>query len=147
LRGETVIAWFNPEEPEILAVTDMSRENAFCVARSQEVPALDAPEDILAQEIQRVEDHMRYARTRYRTIKAKYDQKFRPNILNRDTVDLGREIETGRAAVAVEQGEKEHLRSRARKAYGAMGLPNANPRIEQIEAQEKLRKLWQEESS
>ena len=70
LRGQTVLASFNPEAPDILAVTDMNRENAFCVERSQPVPALDASAEVMAQEMGRVEAHMRYAKTRYTVIKA-----------------------------------------------------------------------------
>jgi len=147
LRGQTVIAWFNPELPEVLAVTDMKKENAFCVERSQSVPALDAPEELLAQETQRVADHMSYARTRYRVLKAKYDQDFRPLVVDRHTVELGQQIEGGRAEATARIKQKRDLQTRARKVYGGLGLdiPNAgDARPEQIEAAQRLANLLNE---
>ncbi len=49
--AQTVLAWFNPEVPENLTVTDMNRENAFSVDRSPRVPAMDAPAELLEEEI------------------------------------------------------------------------------------------------
>ena len=57
LRGQTVLTWFNPELPEILTVTDMDRKNPFTIARTQEVPAMDAPPELLAQELERIAQH------------------------------------------------------------------------------------------
>ncbi len=92
LRGQKLIAWFNPDFPDVLTVTDLQRSNAFCVERSQQVPALDAPDDLMAQEMSRIEKHMGYARTRYRILKSKYTERYRPNLADRETVELGRLI-------------------------------------------------------
>ena len=39
LVGEKVLAWFNPEMPELLTVTDMNHKNAFCVELSENPPS------------------------------------------------------------------------------------------------------------
>jgi hypothetical protein len=105
LVGHHVLAWFNPEAPEILPVTDLDRSNPFCVARSPGAPALDASPEEMAAAMECVEDHMSYARTRYRTLKAQYDQRFRINAVHRRDIALGQQIEAGRAAIETEQRE------------------------------------------
>jgi len=131
----------------VLAVTGMDREKAVLISRSPQMPAMDAPEEILAQAIQGIEQHMGYARTRYRTLKAKYDQRFRQNLVSRNMVELGRQIESGRAAALALQTEKKSLQTKAARAYQAAGIPMPNVakiRPEQIEGAERLGKILAE---
>ena len=93
LRGQRVLAWFNPDMPELLAVTDMDRENCFTVERAQEVPAMDATPEALEEELSRVDAHNAYARHRYRILSSKIDVPFRVTFVDRPTVELGQEIE------------------------------------------------------
>ena len=79
LIGQEVLAWWNPETPDVLAITDMKREHPLLVERAQSVPAMDAPAELLGQEIARCNAHTHHARTYYRTLKAKHTQEFRPN--------------------------------------------------------------------
>jgi hypothetical protein len=113
LRGQMVLAWFNPDAPDVLAVTDMKRENLFCVEKSQQVPALDAPEEVLAKELQRADSHMRHARTLYSVIKSKHKQTFRPNLVDRDTVERGQAIESGRRAIEASRAERLNQQKQA----------------------------------
>ena len=132
-----MLAWFNPEEPEILAVTDMDRKNPFCVERSQPVPALGASNEDLARESQRCGEHMSFAKTRYRVLRAKYDQEFRPNLVTPAAVRLGQEMEVQRSEV---QG-RQQSRAKAQRVYGRLGmaLPNGGEcSPEQIAVGEKL---------
>ena len=119
--GQMVLAWFNPELPEIITITDMKRENAFTVERTQEVPAMDAPPDLLAQEMGRIGDHMSYARTRYRTLKAKFSVPFRRGVPDNNTVTLGVEIATQQNAVQVRREVQQKQQGRVRKSARAMG--------------------------
>jgi hypothetical protein len=142
MRGQTVLAWFNPEAPEVLTITDMKRENPFCVERSQSVPAMDASGDIMGQELARVEDHMGFAKTKYRILKAKHDQEFRINIVSPQTVELGQQIEAQRGAVKTRQQRQ----AKAQRVYGQRGaVAPAGARPEQIEAMEELNRLFQKE--
>jgi hypothetical protein len=144
LRGQTVIAWFDPEAPEVLTVTDMNRENPFCVERSAPVPALDASDEIMAQEMRRVENHLAYSKTTYRVIKAKYQQEFRPNLVSQEVVELGRQIEAQRGAIV----ERRQLRARTRRACGASAnVVPADGRPEQFEAMEELNRLLKKEGT
>lgn len=125
VRGQMVLAWFNPELPELITITDMKRENAFTVERTQEVPAMDAPAELLAQEMERINAHMSYGRTRYRTLKAKFSVPFRSLIVDagsRRTAKLGVEIATQQAAVQTRRVEKDQQQTRVRKIARANGI-------------------------
>jgi hypothetical protein len=144
LRGQTVLAWFNPELPELLTVTDLNHDNAFCVARSQEVPAMDAPSDLLNQEMMRIEAHLSYARVRYRTLRAKFATPFRRVIVDAQTAQLGNEIQAHQAALEIERRQAKQRQVRARKVYGQLNLTApADAPPDRIEAAERLGKLLQ----
>jgi hypothetical protein len=124
LRGHTVLTWFDPENPEILTVTDGQRKNAFCVARSQDVPAMEAPTEILAQETSRIAEHQAYAKARYRILKPKHAMSVRRMIADRQTIELGEQI--GKQREAIESTQRE-AGSRIRKVHRLareLGLPD-----------------------
>jgi len=146
LRGQMVLAWFNPELPEIITITDMNRQNAFTVARTQEVPAMDAPEELLAQEMERINAHMSYARTRYRTLKAKFSVPFRRAAPDANTVNLGVEIAMQQNATQARIATEQKQQVKARKTFSRLGM-NAPREIRpgQMEAAERLSQLLNEE--
>lgn len=143
LRGQQVLAWFNPELPEIITITDMNRENAFAVERSQDVPAMDASPDLLAQENGRISAHMGYGRTRYRMLKAKFSVPFRRALPDSDTVNLGVEIATQQNAVQTRHTEEKQKQTRLRRHANALGVavPERPRKAEQVEDGLK----WEEE--
>jgi hypothetical protein len=122
LREQTVLAWFNPDMPEILTVTDMNRENAFCVERSQDVPAMDAPEELLGQEMARIEAHQSYARVRYRMLKSKFATPFRRVIADAATAELGARIEAEQSRVSAERSSQQRQQTKARKISSRLGM-------------------------
>jgi hypothetical protein len=82
--GRDMLAWWNPETPEVLCVTDMNRENVFAVERAESVPALDATEEEMGEAMAQINAHGSYARERYRVVKAKLQPIFRTNAVSRD---------------------------------------------------------------
>lgn len=144
LIGQRVLAWFNPEAPEILTVTDLNRQNPFCIARSQDVPAMEAPADLLDQELDRIEQHQAYAKARYRALKARYASPVRPMIADRATLELGAEIVQRRAAVELEQGKESRRLAKGAAVSRGIGLaisPEHLRRPGVVEAAEKLNDL------
>lgn len=135
LRGQQVLAWFNPELPEILSVTDMNRGNPFCVERSQEVPAMDAPAELLEQEFERVNAHMSCARVRYRTLKARFAVPFRRAIADSKTVLLGVEIAEQQNKLEARRTDEMKKRCRVSKLANALGarVPARPKRVEQVQ--------------
>jgi hypothetical protein len=149
LRGQRVLAWFNPQLPELLAVTDMNRENCFTVERAEEVPAMDAPEDVLGREIGRIEAHNGYARQRYRTLAKIADLNARPTIMDHDTAQLGRDIQTQKVDVMAKREKRAARTLEGAKAFSRLGYrPRADESVtqKQIVAADKLEKLFQEDS-
>ncbi|MEO7299005.1 MAG: hypothetical protein ABI042_10580 [Verrucomicrobiota bacterium] len=138
LRGQRALAWFDPDLPEILTVTDMHRKNAFCIHRSQEVPAMDAPQEILERELARNEEHQKYAKTRYRILKANSVHLYRPNFVSANAAELGRAIESSK----VEAKKESQMQARARKSFGKLGaVMPSRARVETIEAADELSKM------
>lgn len=135
LRGQTVLAWFNPELPEILSVTDMNRENPFCIERTQEVPAMEAPAELLEQEFERINAHMSYARVRYRTLKARFSVPFRRAIADTKTVMLGVEIAEQQNQVEARRADEQKRTRRVNKLAGTLGasVPTRPKRLAQVE--------------
>jgi hypothetical protein len=147
LRGKRVLAWFNPELPELLALTDMNRENCFTVERAEEVPAMDAPEDVLSREMGRVAAHNGYARQRYRTLAKIADLNPRPTIMDHETAQLGREIAEQREEILVERKARGKRASAGRAALNSLGLPTRPGEDfdqERIEAARRLEKQLQQ---
>jgi len=144
LRGQRVFAWFDPENPEILSVTDTNRKNAFCVERTQEVPAMEAAPEIMAQEMARIGEHQAYAKARYRVLKALRPIPFRTTIADAETVQLGAQMGEQRAALASAQGEQTRRQAKARNLTSQIGMaisPARPLRPETVPALERLSEL------
>jgi hypothetical protein len=144
LRGQTVLAWFNPEMPDVLNVTDLKRGQPFSVARSLDVPAMESPAELLEVEINRIEDHMAYAKARYRAIKPSVPHLFRQNLVDVGTVELGRQMAAKNETVQREQKQTLARVIKARKISGEVGLPVTEStlrRPESVEAMARLNEL------
>ncbi len=131
LRGQTVLTWFNPELPEILTVTNMDRKNPFTIVRTQEVPAMDAPADLLAQEMERIAQHQSYPKARYKILKPLRPLAFRAVVADRETVELGAQIGAQRSAAlhqtTVADTRKRRVQARARELEIPAAIVNTDP--------------------
>jgi hypothetical protein len=126
------LAWFNPEEPSILAVTDLNMKNPYSVPISNSVDALNPNAEALAVELARVAEHERYGKTRYSVLKANYAPLFRRVVPDRAAVRTGDAIRQQRADIEQHREKHaDHARAVHRRA-GAVGLP---PRILNVDAQ------------
>lgn len=115
LIGQTILAWFNPEAPETLAVTDINRQNPFTIERTQEVPAMDATREMMQPEIDRIDQHQHHAKAYYRTLYSKYARPFRRNLLSTETSALGEAFHRQGEAAKVQTQKTDALGRRARK--------------------------------
>lgn len=141
LRGKHVLAWFNPELPELLAVTDMDRENCFTVERSEAVPAMDAPGDVLEREMARVDAHNSYARQRYRTLAKIADLNPRPTIMDQKTAQLGTDMSEQCEYILHETKARTRRVKAGRVAMNGLGLttrPGEDFDQERIEAARRM---------
>jgi len=145
LRGQRVLAWFNPELPELLAVTDLNRENCFSVERAQEVPAMNASPELIEQELSRIEAHNVYVRHRYRVLGPKINVPVRPTIMDRSTAELGRAIDEQATASKRDRAKHKNRATKARRVLMQLGLtPRAGETFtdDQVKGIETLNKLF-----
>jgi hypothetical protein len=123
LVGHEALAWFDPENPETLVVTDMKRRNPICVARSNEVSALECVTDPesgrLAQELRRVEGQSSYVKARFAAVKSKFPMPQRIALADACTLQLGQAIDQGKAA----QKEKTMRVERGRRQARRLDIP------------------------
>lgn len=98
--GSEVLAWFDPENPEALVVTDTDRRNPICVARSQEPNALESlimpGANTLSAELARIEGQASYIKTRFNVLKAKFELPARKALASAQAVELGQRIDFGK---------------------------------------------------
>ena len=122
-RGKTVLAWFDPECPELLCVTDLNRRNPYLVERSTKVDFLAEPGDeTFAHEIAKAAAHSAYPKARFHVLKAKFAPTFRRNVVDVATAETAQSITQQRETILARQSEE----SRVRNAYtkNRMALPN-----------------------
>ena len=145
LRGQRVLAWFNPELPELLPVTDMNRENCFSVERTQELPAMDAAPELIEAELGRVEAHNAYARNRYRVLVSKINVPIRPTIMDRPTAELGRAMEEQATASKRKRDVRKNQATKARRGLTKLGFTARAGEVftdDQLKGIETLNKLF-----
>jgi hypothetical protein len=123
LVGQDVLAWFDPENPETLVVTDMQRRNPICVARSKEVSALECVTDPdsgrLAQELRRVAGQGSFMKARFTAVKSKFPMPQRRALADVRTLQLGQQIEEQKTA----RKEKTVRVDRMRRQAHRMDIP------------------------
>lgn len=117
LVGKEVLAWFDPENPEALVVTDMQRRNPICVARSHEVSALECVTDPdsgrLAQELRRVEGQASYMKARFTAVKSKFPMPQRRALTDAHTLELGQQIAQQKTARREKTVRVDRMRNQA----------------------------------
>jgi hypothetical protein len=119
LVGQDVLAWFDPENPETLVVTDMQRRNPICVARSKEVSALECITDPdsgrLAQELRRVAGQASHMKARFTAVKSKFPMPQRRAVADARTVQLGQQIEEQKTARKEKTVRVDRMRRQAQR--------------------------------
>jgi len=131
-RGKQVLAWFDPESPELLCVTDLNRRNPYLVERSQKVAFLAAPGDpVFERELSNIAAHSAYPKARFHVLKAKFQPTFRRNVVDAETAETAKVMQQEREAKAVEQKETARVQRRA-SALGSR-VPARPKRIERVQ--------------
>ena len=126
LVNREVLAWFDPENPETIVVTNLDRTNPICVARSENPNAL---EDVvnpaagtLALELGRVADQASYMKTRFNVVKAKFSLPQRQMLAAVQAAELGREFTAQKSRVAETQQRERRQRSQAQRFMQEIGI-------------------------
>ncbi len=144
-RGKQVLAWFDPECPEFVCVTDLNQRNPYLVERSTKVDFLAEPGDLVFErEIAKAAAHSAYPKTRFHVLKSKFAPTFRRNIVDVETAETAQQMLEQRETKATEQKQTSSLVAKGREAYGRLGMlmPSSDRlRPEQPEAARKLAQL------
>lgn len=122
-RGKQVLAWFDPECPESVCVTDLNRCNPYLVERSQKVDFIAAHGDAnYAHQLELVAAHSAYPKARFHTVKAKFAPTFRRNLVDVTTAELAQEITAQRQTMEAAQKVQTTQTNKARRAYSKLGM-------------------------
>jgi len=150
-RGEMVLAWFDPECPESLCVTDMNRRNPYLVERACPVDFLAAPGDpVFEREIAKAQAHSIYPKARFHVLKARFAPTFRRNLVDAETAETAQQMQLQRQTQVAEQKQASASQGKAREAYGRlrMAMPSRErQRPEQLEAAQRLADMLSEDDA
>jgi hypothetical protein len=126
LVGREVLAWFDPENPETLVVTNPDRTNPICVARSENPNALEsliAPESgTLGRELSRIEGQASAMKTRYNALKADFQLPQRKLLAAAQTVELGEQIAAQKNVRSEQATRRQRQRGQAQRFAQRTGI-------------------------
>lgn len=127
LVGREVLAWFDPENPETLVVTNPDRTNPICVARSENPSALEsliAPESgTLGRELSRIEGQASYMKTRFNVVKTKFPLPQRQLLADARADLLGSQIDSRKSAGATRMDESRRRTAANKSKAARLGIP------------------------
>lgn len=118
--GRRVLAWFDPENPDHLAVTDLDRRNPILVPRAVDVPAmarLTGGSEILESETARAQSQMAHLRARYNVVKGTLPLPHRAVLPNRRAVDTGAKF----TKLREEKAQRQRITDRTRRVANELG--------------------------
>jgi hypothetical protein len=126
LVGREVLAWFDPENPETVVITNPDRTNPICVARSENPNALEsliAPESgTLGRELARVEDQASHMKTRYNVVKATFPLPQRQLLVAAQAVELGEQISAQKSELSEKATRRQRQRGQAQQFTQRTGI-------------------------
>jgi len=133
LVGHEVLAWFDPENPQMIVVTDLKRRNPICVSRSNQPSALECLVDpdsgTLARELKRAEDQASHMKTRFHALKSKFPMPRRQTIVDAGTLELGQKIDRQKKTIQARMAEDSARRMALDRKAAKLGITVLNTRL------------------
>jgi hypothetical protein len=121
--GKRMMFWFDPQNPEVVVVTDMKEKNPFCVERAGSTDALDAEPEEYAREAARVESHLAHTKARFISLKNHFGDAKRVNLVPSSTAALGAEIERSQNQAASKRTAKAAAVGKIQSTGRKLGVP------------------------
>jgi hypothetical protein len=119
MRGRSVLVWFDPEMPDMIAVTDLDKKNCRVVSRHTPIDflAAHAPYDSAEAthyrgELAKQHGFNSYPKARYKALKAKFEPSFRQVVPSRQTAALAAEMRSQRTDAAAQNDTEGKRRDR-----------------------------------
>jgi hypothetical protein len=129
LRLRKVLAWFDPECPDYLAITDLKERNPVLLPRERKVDVLASQDRdgikgrIYQEELEKVAGHNSYPKARFHVLKSKFEGTFRKNLVSPLVSDVAASLTNQRQEVQAEQKQTARRRSKAAAMARELGLP------------------------
>lgn len=126
LIGQRMLAWYDPEAPESICLTDMNRDpkSLICVPRAPVVPAMDAPREEMEDAKASVAAQNSYGRARYSQLKALWTPPERQIVADVRTVELGQRMQEAKETAKAEARRDQVDRRQAADLARRHGLPD-----------------------
>ena len=136
LRGENVLAWFDPEFPEMLGVTDKRGRDPRLIQRANPVDFLASMEDAGSEcretgfkpSFPKSRAHNAYPKARYRVLSTKFNPDFptfRGNLVSPGVAHVAETFKAGRAKIEEREQQKTERASTRIKRARKIGLQPA----------------------
>lgn len=131
LRARRVLAWFDPDCPELLGVTDLHGRNPVLVRRENKVDFLatmDRDGDagrIYQEELAKAAGHNAYPKARFHVLKAKFEPTFRKNLVSPAVFDVALTFASQRDDHQAGATQAARRRSKVSARASKLGLPAA----------------------
>ncbi len=126
LVGREVLAWFDPENPEIIVITNPDRTNPICVTRSENPNALEsliAPESgTLSRELSRIEGQASHMKTRFNVVKAKFPLPQRQLLIAARVAELGEQMAAQKSEITEESTRRRRQRGQVQRIAQGTGM-------------------------
>jgi len=135
LSGQNVLVWFDSGYPDLATVTTQDEKHPIVIERKQTVPAFNAPDDLLAREIDRVNAPRLHARAIYRELRANFAPVFRHNMVAPADIRLGQAITEQQEAMREQMDRRTARTSAVQRKARELGLPlhMLNPDIDKVD--------------
>lgn len=128
LRGREVLAWFDPECPELLGVTDLKGRNPRLIQRSTGVDFLACMDresrdgKQFADELAKVAGHNSYPKARYKVLYSRFNPTWRKNAVSQQTANVADTFNAGRAVIEEKKQQKAERTDRRLNKALSLGL-------------------------
>lgn len=143
-RCREVLAWFDPEFPDYIGVTDLNGRNPYIVERSKKVDYDAAPDDpVYKHEMEKAALHNSYPKARFHTLKATFQATFRKNLVDKHTAAVAERFQTERDTRQAARGERQAAYDQARNMAQKLGVPASILNPDSAEAKRGLEKFAQ----
>lgn len=124
-EGQTLLGWLEPENMDVITVTDMKRGNPLTVERDAH-PNADVAnnggDEVLRRETAKIQRHQRFLGTLHRTMKAQFGPKFRQVVTPISEARIGAEIEAQRVQVRDQTEASRRNEERGARRLRDLGL-------------------------
>ncbi|MCE5336282.1 MAG: hypothetical protein LLG06_17020 [Desulfobacteraceae bacterium] len=127
LKGKPVVAWFNPEFPDLLSVSDENMRDVFTVERALPIPPTSATDEQLAEALAQNAQHDAYSKALYRSIKPRFSDRFmqrmfQPVVVDEKTAAAGQQMLEQREKIVLESQRQVRQESAIRQKARRLGF-------------------------